>query len=431
MDTESNNMTITDTAFQKAVLESTKPVLVEFSTNWCGASHMNAPILRQMEMRHKDEISFYRINIDEYRDAAKEYGIYQIPTILIFNRGRLVDHVVGAVPRKILVQKIIDLIRKHEDLNIIDKKVNLSGRNKMTFKNILVPIDFSEFSDKALDYAIALAQKYHSQLTLLHVIVLFQEDVAEEAHLNKLESIIKDQERQKSELMKKRISNGTSQGLTVNSKLARGFNAGDTILDLIEEGDFDLVVMGTHGRRGFNKLFFGSVAECVVRRSPVPVVTIHKDFNVMDIQKVLVPMDFSKHSKAAVDWGVVLAHEHKAELHFLHVVDMDLHPEYYLISYEPILKTNSALVDRLNNNLVEFTGMPKGKAVYALEEGKPQSEIKKYADENDIDLIVMAVRGMSNLEHLLVGSTAERIVRTAHCPVLTVGRNIRGGSKNE
>jgi len=298
----------------------------------------------------------------------------------------------------------------------------------MTFNKILVPVDFSEFSNNALQYALFLAERFHSQVTLLHIILLYHEDVSDEAHLMALENIVEGQEERKSKLMEKHIEESKSRSITVDSKLIRGLNAANTILEFIEENDFDLVVLGTHGRSGFNKWLFGSVAEKVMRLSRIPVLTIHKDFNKMGVERILVPIDFSETSKIGVDWGIVGAQEFKAELHFLHSVQVELHPEYFLMNSEMILQGNPAVIRHLDENLVKFTGIPKSKAVYALREGKAYKEIKRYAEDNEIDLIVMTAHGMGKLEHFLIGSTVERVARIASCPVLTVGRNQRGGN---
>ena len=300
----------------------------------------------------------------------------------------------------------------------------------MTFKKILVPVDFSEFSDTAFKYALSLAEKFCSNLTLLHMISIYYNDTDNEATLRSLEDIVKEQEKRKSKLMDAYEEEGKSHGVTVDSKLVRGFNAADIILEYIEKNDFDLTVIGTHGRTGFKKWILGSVTEKVVRLSPIPVITIHKDYNKRSVEKILVPVDFSESSKIAVDWGIVTAQEFKAKLHFLHSVDVEVHPEYYLMNSDPIFKKNPELAHHLNRSLIKFTGIPKNNATYVLTEGKAYKEIKKYEENNQIDLIVMAIRGMSKMEHFLLGSTAERVVRIAPCPVLTVGRNSRGGPKN-
>lgn len=290
----------------------------------------------------------------------------------------------------------------------------------MSFKKILVPVDFSEFSDKAAEYALFLAEKYRAKITLLHVIILFQEDFDEEEQLKMYEQTIQKKEKERETQMKSHRKTAKKRGVEVNSVLLRGFSTPNSILDYISDKDFDLVVMGTHGHSGFRKLLLGSVTEKVVRESPIPVLTIHKDYNKIEIKEILVPMDLSEFSSITINQGKTLAQEFNATLEFLHVVEEEAHPEFYNISFEPILKENPRLADHIIENMIKAAGIPKDKAAYAVKEGKVYKEIKKYADYNQIDLIVMGSHGRGELEDFLLGSNSERVLRIASCPVLTV-----------
>jgi nucleotide-binding universal stress UspA family protein len=290
----------------------------------------------------------------------------------------------------------------------------------MSFKKILVPVDFSEFSDKAVEYARFLAETFSAEITLMHAVLLYQDDIDEEEHLHAYEQILKTKEKNRNKRLDSHSSTARKKGLKVKTALIRGFSAADTILDYIADNDYDLAVMGTHGRTGLKQFILGSVAENVVRSSPIPVLTIHKDFKKMDINKVLLPVDFSEFSKIAVKHGITIAKEFNAQLDFLHVVEKEDHPEFYSITIEPILKANPQLETHIIENLVKLTGIPKDKATYAVREGKVHHQIKEYQEKNQIDLIVLANRGISDAEYFLTGSNSERVVRVATCPVLTI-----------
>jgi nucleotide-binding universal stress UspA family protein len=292
----------------------------------------------------------------------------------------------------------------------------------MGFKKIVVPVDFSEFSDKAVEYALFLAGKFCATVTLLHSVVLFQEDYDEKEQLQAYEQAFEKKENEKAKQLESHCKAAGKHGIDIDSILIRGFSEADSVIEYISGEDFDLVVMGTHGRTGLEKLILGSVAERVVRLSSIPVITLHKDFNKKEIKKILVPLDFSEYSKTAANRAKDIAQEFGAELEFLHVVEMETHPEFYSISFDPILKANPTLTDHIIGNMVKLTDIAKDKAKYKVTEGKVYKEIKKYAETNQIDLILMPTRGMSELEHFLVGSNSERVVRIAPCPVFTFGQ---------
>jgi thioredoxin 1 len=103
---------LTDENFQKEVLSSKQPVLVEFSTDWCGTSHIIAPVINEMAVKFKGDIKFCKIDIDDYEEITKQFGVRHIPTILLFNNGKVVDFIYGAVSREILDKKLNTLLIK-------------------------------------------------------------------------------------------------------------------------------------------------------------------------------------------------------------------------------------------------------------------------------------------------------------------------------
>ncbi|MEJ2628469.1 MAG: universal stress protein, partial [bacterium] len=128
----------------------------------------------------------------------------------------------------------------------------------MKFKHILVPVDFSEFSDKATEYALFLAEQFCARVTLLHVMVIFKADIKEKEQLDSYEKLILEIEKQPSEQLKHHCEGGEKRGIEINSVLIRGISEADTILDHIVNNGYDLVVMGTHGRTGIKRWMAGS-----------------------------------------------------------------------------------------------------------------------------------------------------------------------------
>ena len=139
----------------------------------------------------------------------------------------------------------------------------------MKITNILVPTDFSACSEHALDYAVELAEKLDATVSLLFVISVPSYGVPELGvgiTASMIDNLIEDNQRALDQLARGRKE--------VNQTLVRTGDARDVILQTAEELTADLIVMGTHGRRGISRALLGSVTEMIVRTSPIPVLTV-------------------------------------------------------------------------------------------------------------------------------------------------------------
>ena len=144
----------------------------------------------------------------------------------------------------------------------------------------------------------------------------------------------------------------------------------------------------------------------------------------IQLKSILVPSDFSDYSKHALRYGCAFAAEFGAELHLLHVVQdiVGLVPEVGM-AFPPTGDYRRELRESAEKALEELPGSPwlgELSVVRATREGAPFVEIIRYAKKHKIDLIVMGTHGRTGLSHILLGSVAERVVRKAPCPVLTV-----------
>lgn len=143
----------------------------------------------------------------------------------------------------------------------------------------------------------------------------------------------------------------------------------------------------------------------------------------IELKRILVPTDFSDHSAVATPYACGLVERFDAELHLLHAIvsHPSSTPEFIgglaLTSY---LKESRTAVDACLDRVLDPAWQQTRHVVRAIVEGPPFLEIIRYARDNDIDLIVMATHGWSGLPHIIMGSVAERVVRKAPCPVLTV-----------
>ena len=97
---------ITDANFSQEVLKSDKPVLIDFWAEWCGPCKMIAPVVEELANEYQGKLKVGKIDVDSNQSVAGQYGIRSIPTLLVFKGGRVVDQIVGAVPKKILAEKV-------------------------------------------------------------------------------------------------------------------------------------------------------------------------------------------------------------------------------------------------------------------------------------------------------------------------------------
>lgn len=107
-----SEMTLTDQIWDNEVLNSDLPVIVDFWAEWCAPCFMIAPLVEQIGEEYEGKIKVGRLNVDENQVTAGKYRVMAIPTLLFFNGGKLVDRVVGVVPKKILVEKIEKILEE-------------------------------------------------------------------------------------------------------------------------------------------------------------------------------------------------------------------------------------------------------------------------------------------------------------------------------
>ncbi len=151
------------------------------------------------------------------------------------------------------------------------------------------------------------------------------------------------------------------------------------------------------------------------------------------IKKILAPIDFSDYSKNALKYAAQFAKEFNAELYLVYVVEPMIYPADFSMGQIAIPSADIDLQTRAEEELVNLSKTldPSIRVETMIKTGKPFVEIIETAKEKDIDLIIIATHGHTGVEHLLFGSTAEKIVRKAPCPVLTLREPIKGFQFNK
>ncbi len=293
----------------------------------------------------------------------------------------------------------------------------------MEIKLILCPVDFSEFSIRAYHYALSVAEHYRAKLVAQHIVELsrypYAQYVASTGDYAEFCRGLRDGGEQKlCEFVKAR-----THGKIQPEPVVHDGAAPDCILSFAQERKTDLIVMGTHGRRGFDRLVLGSVTDRVMRKAPCPVLTISKLPNesvtedgeqrqVHHLNRILFCTDFSENSERALSYAISVTDEYDAELILLHVLERAPGPA----------KTKAAIAtarDRLDK-LIPPGKRKTLKVKSAVRTGKPYEQIIQLATEAQIDMVVMGVRGRGAMDQAVFGSTTYRTLQLGPCPVLAV-----------
>jgi len=288
-------------------------------------------------------------------------------------------------------------------------------------ERILCPIDFSEFSVTAYDYAQSLAWHYKATLFLQHVIDSLVPYYPYFAFPDPYNEICRKLRADAAQQLQEFAKTHSWRGVQPQGDVQDGV-ATDLILGFAEAKAVNLIVMGTHGLRGLDHLTLGSVTEKVLRKAHCPVLAVRKPAHdlvtpeggpdLVQLHRVLYCTDFSDDSEQAWDHAVSLAAEYSAELTLLHVLED-------ISSSSDIENETAKVLERLEKRIspeARKNGMTKA----AVRIGKAYQQIIELAMESQTDLIIMGVRGRHALDLAVFGSTTYRVVQLGPCPVLVV-----------
>jgi len=289
-------------------------------------------------------------------------------------------------------------------------------------RRILCPIDFSEFSVSAYRHALSLARHYRAKLFVQHIVELSRYPSASFAVTAGLyrefcQCLLQNAEEELQEFVKSHADSDVQPERVVELGIAPDF-----ILAFAEARNTDLIVMGTHGRRGFDRLMLGSVTERVMRRASCPVLAVRKpphdsigsgrQQDSVHLSRILCCTDFSENSQRALDYAISLATEYKADLTLLHVLE-DIPVS---ANIDGAIATATQQLDRL----IPLEERNTGRIKTLVRIGKPYQQIIQLALEAQIDVAVMGVHGRGALDLAVFGSTAHRVLQLGPCPVVVI-----------
>jgi nucleotide-binding universal stress UspA family protein len=304
----------------------------------------------------------------------------------------------------------------------------------MEIRSILCPTDFSEFSRHAFDHALAIAKLYHSTITLLHVCPVTPGAVYAPGIGVAPASLLTVADRDVALAAMHRFAEmEAGRGASLAFAVAEG-NPANEILEHARTMGSSLLVMGTHGRSGFERLLLGSVTEKVLRKASCPVLTVPR--RAPDVvpapgawfKTILCAVDFSESSSEALTYAISLADQSGGRLTVVHVIEIP--PELPVEEHETIFSSPRSLreyvtmaeADRSSRlkELVAAAGGREKSISTVLVTGKAYQQVLRIAAEQSADLIVIGVHGRSVADLFFLGSTTQHVVRQATCPVLTI-----------
>jgi nucleotide-binding universal stress UspA family protein len=293
------------------------------------------------------------------------------------------------------------------------------------FKNILIPVDDSSCSSHAADVGLKLAKQFDANVFIRHMVEelpqIYKGSTWAEGLLEQGERVL-DKWRTKNQDTERKLD----VGVVTRKGIAQG------IINVANENACDLIIMGTHGRKGLAHTFLGSVAERVTRLATIPVLLIRETNHTTSttFQRILIAVDGSAASRKALHYADRLAKLTNAELHLVHVIP-DIPPPLVdpigvggiaaSLTYNDTLKQlehEAHIVMEVSRAEIATTNTVFHTA-RAQRERIPEVLVK-YASEQHCDLIVMGTHGRTGFNRLLLGSVAEGVAHTTPVPLLLI-----------
>jgi nucleotide-binding universal stress UspA family protein len=304
---------------------------------------------------------------------------------------------------------------------------------------IVCPVDFSDCSRHAFDHAVAIARWYEAELAVLHVFTDRQPvDMIPTLAGPSLRTPVRPGLGRQQEVAREvhRFVKGSDiEGVDVEEMVQEAPDIATEILARGAVRKADLLVLGSHGRSGVQRILLGSVTERVLRTSEIPTLVIparadHVSFgHAAPFKRILCPIDFSSSALDALSLAMALAEEGDADLTILHVVDTP--PELV----DAAMVSGAAVADicakaeascrRRMESLVPESVRSYCTVDGVVANGRPSTEILRLAHEGRADLIVMGVHDRGAIDLMVFGSKTHEVIRSSQCPVLTV----RGSSR--
>ena len=283
--------------------------------------------------------------------------------------------------------------------------IHIKKQNTIKMKKILVPVDFSKYSENALKVASEIAKKQNAEIVAVHMLGLSDAVITKEADSMEGMFLLKLTQKRFVEFLDKDYLEGVTIHQTV-----KNYKVFSEIDDVAKEHNADLIVMGSHGSSGISEVFVGSNTEKVVRTASVPVLVI-KDENSFNASKAVFACDYKLESLDVFNRITRLFKALNIEVKLLYV---NLPGEYYSSTNEIEQRIAKFIIQLHGNDKI----LPEDIAIYS--DYSVEKGIFNYAKRIKADVIGIPTHGRKGLAHFFSGSISEDIVNHSNIPVLTV-----------
>lgn len=299
----------------------------------------------------------------------------------------------------------------------------------MKNQRILLPLDFSDTGNYAMQAAASMAKLFDGTITPFHSYMPVSDlytpgmygldsspmpsaDPAEmeQLHRENLQELVQDE---------------LPEDLIDNYVIAMG-KADQAIVEAAD--NFDFIVMGSHGRSGFSRFFMGSVSDKVLRTAHIPVLIVNQKQQLQSLNRIMVTTDFSEYSKEVFPIAKSIALKTEAEIELVHVLNFNKHDKD-----TPDEQTEQRRRQRLDILVKEQFNELDDKVTPRLiiSSDSPHEALMNDNLNHPHDLIVMATVGRTGIKHLMMGGTASHVVRHVKSPVLSINPKNKSKEKNE
>jgi nucleotide-binding universal stress UspA family protein len=277
-------------------------------------------------------------------------------------------------------------------------------------KRILVPVDFSVHSARAMEHAVLFARRHGSEITMMHVDE-FDVSPLGAAHVRTEEISI--YHRQKIAYLEGEFEKLRTTYRSTGVKLRNDIKSGRAYKVIVEEGEremYDLVVIAARGLTDLPSQLMGATAERVVRLSRQPVLSIqHAPDPSQRVTSVLCPTDLSPAANYALSYALSIARQDNAVLYVQYISELDKpEPEAEIRARLPLLTEHHPLAESVRTEYVFDRDID------------PSNAIIRFADDREVSLIVMSTHGRKGLRRVFIGNNTAEVVRRSSRPVLTI-----------